>query len=61
MSLRVALERDPVDDRIFDHRDDQPGAGLVDADVLEQAGRIERLERLVDLVAVEALARVGRK
>ena len=58
LELRVAFERDPVDDRIFDHRDDQPGAGLVDADVLEQAGGIKRLERLVDLVAVEALARV---
>ena len=58
LELRVAFERDPVDHRIFDHRDDQPGAGLVDAHVLEQAGGIERLERLVDLVAVEAFARV---
>ena len=58
LELLVAFERDPVDHRIFDHGDDQPAAGLVDAHVLEQAGGIERLERLVDLVAVEAFARV---
>ena len=34
-------------------------AGLVDAHVLEQAGGVERLQRLVDLVGVEPLARAG--
>ena len=57
LELLVALERDPVDHRILDHRHDQPAAGLVDAHVLEQAGGVERLERLIDLVAVEPPAR----
>ena len=59
LELLVALEGHPVDDRVFDHRDDQPAARLVDPDVLEQAGGVERLERLVDLDSVEALARAG--
>ena len=56
LELLVALERDAVDDRVFHHGDDQPAAGLVDPHVLEQAGGVQRLERLVDLVAVEPLA-----
>ena len=58
LELRIAFEGNPVDHRIFDHRDDQPAARLIDAHVLEQAGGIERLERLVDLVAVEEFAGV---
>jgi hypothetical protein len=58
LELRIAFKRDPVDHWIFDHRDDQPASDLVDADVLEQAGGIERLERLVDLVAVKVFAGV---
>jgi hypothetical protein len=54
----VAFEGDAIDDRVFDHGHDQPAARLVDAHVLEQAGGVERLERLVDLVAVEPLARI---
>ena len=59
LELLVAFERDPVDDRVFDHRDDQPAAGLADAHVLEQAGGVERLERLVDLGSCRG-ARRGR-
>ena len=46
LGLLVALEGDPVDDRVFDHRDDDPAAGVTDADVGKQAGGEERLEGL---------------
>ncbi len=52
----VAFEGKPVDHRRFHHRDDDAAAGLGDVDVVEQAGRIERLQRSVDLGGVEALA-----
>ena len=61
LDLLVALEGDPVDHRVFDHGDDQAAAGLVDAHVLEQAGGVERLEGLVDLVASRRSPGAGRK
>ena len=33
LGLLVAFEGDPVDHRVFDHRDHQPAAGTIDADV----------------------------
>ena len=59
LGLLVALEGDPVDDRVLDHRDDDAAAGLVDPHVLEQAGGIERLEAGVDARGVETLAAAG--
>ncbi len=56
LELLVALESDAVDDRVLDHSHDQPAAGRRDAHVLEQAGGVERLERLVDGRGVQAAA-----
>ena len=44
LDLVVALEGEPVDDRRFHDGDDEPAARLGDADVLEQAGRVKRLQ-----------------
>jgi hypothetical protein len=41
----------------LDDRDDDAPADLVDADVLVETGRVERLQGLVDLHGVEPLAR----
>ena len=57
LDLAVALEGEPIDDRRFDHRHDEPAARLGDADVLEQAGGVKRLQRGVDLGGIDALAR----
>ena len=59
LDLLVALEGDAADDRVFDHADHDPAAGLVDLDVLEQAGLDQRLQRVVDLALVEPTARTG--
>ena len=56
LDLVVALEGEAVDHRGFDHGHDQLAARLGDADVLEQAGGVERLQRGVDLGGIEALA-----
>src|SRR6202040_1559375 len=52
----ITLEGEPIDDRRFDHRDDEPAARLGDADVLEQPRGVKRLEGGVDLGGVDALA-----
>ena len=57
LELAVALEGEPVDDRRFDDGDNQAAAGLRNADVLEQAGGVERLQRGIDLGGIETLAR----
>ena len=49
LDLLVALEGDAADHRIFDHGHDQMAAGLVDLDVLEQAGLDQRLQAVIDL------------
>ena len=59
LDLLVALERDAVDHRVFDHRDDDTAAGLVDLHVLEQAGRDQRLEAVVDRGLIETPAGTG--
>ena len=44
----VSLERDPVDDRVFNHPHDNVGPVLAYINVCKQARRKERLERLVE-------------
>ena len=61
LTVPVALELDAVDDRVLDHGHDQAAARLADPHVLEQAGRVERLEALVDLDRVKPFARARRK
>ena len=58
LGLLVAFEGDAIDDRVFDHGDDQPAAGVFDPHVLEQAGGEERLQALVFLLGGEP-ARAG--
>ena len=47
LGLLVAFEGNPVDHRVFDHGHHDAAAGLVDADVGEKPGGVERLEGLV--------------
>ena len=54
--LLVALEDHRIDDRVLDHGDDQHAAALDDADVGEQAGGVERLDRSVDVGGAVGLA-----
>ncbi len=49
----IAFEVDPVDDRSLDHCHNELAAGLVDLDVFEQAGGVERFERRVDRGGIE--------
>ena len=48
LDLLVALEGNAADHRIFDHGHHQAAAGLVDLDVLEQAGFDQRLQAVID-------------
>src|SRR5262249_369999 len=57
LDLLVALERDPIDHRVFGDDQDQPPALDARLNDLEQAGRIERLDAFVDLVGIEPAAR----
>jgi hypothetical protein len=57
LDLLVALECDSIDDRVFDQGHDDAAAGLADAHVLEQAGRVQRLVGVVDHLGVETAAR----
>ena len=59
LDLGITLEGEPIDDRRFDHRYDEPAARLGDADVLEQARGVKRLEGGVDFGGIDALARAG--
>ena len=55
--LVVALEGDAVDDRVLDHLHHQRVATAPgQADVLEQAGGVERLEAAIDPVGIERVA-----
>ena len=56
LDLRVALEGEPIDDRRLDDGHDEPAARLGDADVLEQARGVKRLQRGIDLGGVDLLA-----
>ena len=57
----VTLEGDPVDDRVLDDLDDQRVAFAPEVDVGEQAGREQRLQRVVDPLGVERIARRARR
>jgi hypothetical protein len=57
LDLLVAFESDAVDDRVFDDREDQPAALHRRANVLEQAGGVERLHAFIDLECIESAAR----
>ena len=59
LDLLVALESNAVDHRIFDHGHHQMTAGLVDLDVLEQAGLDQRLQAVIDRRLIEAPAGTG--
>ena len=59
LELLVALECDTVDDRVLDHRHNQPAAGRRDTHVLKQAGSVQRLQRLVGTGSVQPPARAG--
>ncbi len=59
LGLLVALEGDPVDHRVLHHRDDQPAAGVADAHVGKQSGRVKRLEAFVDLGGTQLAAWAG--
>ena len=52
----VALEGEPIDDRVFDDRDDQQVDLAADLDVREKAGGEQILQRFVDLARVEPVA-----
>ena len=57
----VSLERDPVDDRVLDHRHDQPIALAAQRDVVEQTGCEQVLERAVELDRIERIAHRDRE
>jgi hypothetical protein len=59
LDLLVALERDAVDHRVLDHGDGQAPARHRGTNILEQAGRKQRLDAFVDLECVEPAARSG--
>ena len=58
LGLLVAFKGNAVDHRVFDHGDNETVAGMIDADVGEQAGRVKRLQRLVDVLRAAA-AEIG--
>ncbi len=58
VELMVSLEGDAVDDRVFDHLDDQAVADPGQTDVGKKAGREQRLERGVYLVGVPRVSRL---
>ena len=59
LDLLVALESNAIDHRIFNHGHHQMTAGLVDLDVLEQAGLDQRLQAVIDGRLIEAPAGAG--
>ncbi len=59
LDLLVAFENHAADDRVFDHRHDDPPARLVDFHVLEQAGLDQALQAIVDAPLVQLSARTG--
>jgi hypothetical protein len=54
LHLLVALEGNPVDDRVLDDRDHQPVPHPVDSDVLKQAGLDQRFQGVIDAGLVKA-------
>ena len=59
LDLAVAFEGEPLDERVFHHRDEQSRAGTGDAHVLEQAGGVERLQGAIELRGIGRLALPG--
>ena len=57
----VADERERADRRPLLHDDDQHVALRLEAHVAEEAGRVQRLDRLRDLLVVDALADLDRQ
>ena len=57
LDLRVALEGEPIDDRSLDDGHHEPTAPLRDADILEQARGVKRLQRGIDSGGIKRLAR----
>lgn len=57
----AAFEDDAIDDRIFDHRDDDAAARLADIYILKQAGGDKRLQAIVQRGGVDAPTRPGLK
>jgi hypothetical protein len=57
LGLLVAFEGDAVQHRIFNHSDDDTATGIVDANVGKKAGRVERLEAVVDFIGTQTAAR----
>jgi hypothetical protein len=53
LDLLVALEGGAFDDPIFDHLHDDPVVPPRDGHVLEQVGRIERFQRLIETAGIE--------
>ncbi len=53
----IPLEGDPVDDRVFDHADNQCIAIALQGHVGEKAGTEERLQRAVEELGIGAIAR----
>ena len=56
LDLLVTLEDDLINDRVFGDSDGHDAAALADIHVLEKTGRDQRLQALVSLGAVIALA-----
>ena len=56
LDLVVALEGEPIDHRRLHHGHDEAAARLGEADILEQAGGVKRLQRAVDLGGIETFA-----
>ena len=56
LQAAITLERDAVDDRVLDHRDDQLVALAAQRHVVEQPGGEQVLERTVELGGIERIA-----
>lgn len=61
VELVVPLERDPVDDRVLDHADDECVALAPQRHIGEETGREEGLERAVDPLGVVGIAGLDRE
>ncbi len=58
--LVIALEHDAIDHWILDDLDDERVAGAAQTDVAEQAGIEQGLQRAVDAIRIERIARLDR-
>ena len=59
LDLLIALESDPANHGIFDHRDDDAAAGPADPYILEQARLDQGLQAVIDSAGVERAVRTG--